>query len=62
MGYALAEAAIEFGASVNLVSGPVSLNADKSINLHKINSADDNPSQLILSALPLDLSKYREIY
>ena len=41
MGYALAEAAIEFGASVNLVSGPVSLNADKSINLHKINSADE---------------------
>ena len=41
MGYALAEAAIELGASVNLVSGPVSLNADKSINLHKVNSASE---------------------
>ena len=41
MGYALAEAAIEFGASVNLVSGPVSLNAVKSINLHKVNSASE---------------------
>ena len=41
MGYALAEAAIELGASVNLVSGPVSLNADKSINLYKVNSASE---------------------
>ena len=41
MGYALAEAALELGASVNLVSGPVSLNADKSINLHKVNSASE---------------------
>lgn len=41
MGYALAEAAIELGASVNLVSGPVSLNADKSINLNKVNSASE---------------------
>ena len=39
MGYSLAEAAIEAGASVNLVSGPVSINADKSINLYKVNSA-----------------------
>jgi len=41
MGYSLAEAAIEAGANVNLVSGPVSLNADKSINLYKINSANE---------------------
>ena len=41
MGYALAEAAIELGASVNLVSGPVSLNADNAINLHKVNSASE---------------------
>ena len=41
MGYALAEAARELGASVNVVSGPVSLNADKSINLHKVNSASE---------------------
>ncbi len=39
MGYAMAEAAVEFGAEVNLVSGPVSLDADMSINLIKVNSA-----------------------
>ena len=39
MGYALAEAAVQEGAEVNLVSGPVVLTADKSINLFKINSA-----------------------
>jgi phosphopantothenoylcysteine decarboxylase/phosphopantothenate--cysteine ligase len=41
MGYSLAEAAIESGASVNLVSGPVSLKPDKAINLFKINSASE---------------------
>ena len=39
MGYALAEAARLQGANVNLVSGPVSLTANKGINLFKINSA-----------------------
>ena len=41
MGYALAEAAVQEGAIVNLVSGPVILAADKSINLFKINSASE---------------------
>ena len=41
MGYALAEAAVQEGAIVNLVSGPVMLAADKSINLFKINSASE---------------------
>jgi phosphopantothenoylcysteine decarboxylase/phosphopantothenate--cysteine ligase len=41
MGYALAEAATLQGANVNLVSGPVSLTANKEINLFKINSADE---------------------
>jgi len=41
MGYALAEAAVQEGAIVNLVSGPVVLAADKSINLFKINSASE---------------------
>ena len=41
MGYALAEAAKLQGANVNLVSGPVSLTANKGINLFKINSADE---------------------
>ena len=39
MGYALAEAAKLQGANVNLVSGPVSITANKGINLFKINSA-----------------------
>ena len=39
MGYALADAAIEAGAFVNLVSGPVSLKANKHANLLKVNSA-----------------------
>jgi phosphopantothenoylcysteine decarboxylase/phosphopantothenate--cysteine ligase len=41
MGYALAEAAKLQGANVNLVSGPVSLTANRGINLFKINSADE---------------------
>ena len=41
MGYALAEAAVQEGAIVNLVSGPVVLASDKSINLFKINSASE---------------------
>ena len=40
MGYAIAEAALEQGASVNLISGPVSLSASKEIHLYKINSAE----------------------
>ena len=39
MGYALADAAIEAGAIVNLISGPVSIIANKSVNLFEINSA-----------------------
>ena len=41
MGYALAEAAIEAGALVNLISGPVSIEANKSANVYKINSASE---------------------
>ena len=41
MGYAIAEAALEQGASVNLISGPVSLSASKEIHLFKINSAEE---------------------
>ena len=41
MGYALAEAAIEAGALVNLISGPVSIDANKSARLYKINSANE---------------------
>ena len=41
MGYALGLAAIEAGASVNLISGPVAISAHKDINLYKVNSADE---------------------
>ena len=41
MGYALAESAFLAGAKVDLVSGPVSINAYEGVNLHKINSADE---------------------
>ncbi|MDA7802863.1 bifunctional phosphopantothenoylcysteine decarboxylase/phosphopantothenate--cysteine ligase CoaBC, partial [Gammaproteobacteria bacterium] len=39
MGYAMASAAVEAGAIVNLISGPVTLLADKTVNLYKVNSA-----------------------
>ena len=41
MGYALADAALELGATVNLVSGPVSIKANKSANLIRVNSANE---------------------
>ena len=41
MGYALAESAFLAGAQVDLVSGPVSINAYEGVILHKINSADE---------------------
>ena len=41
MGYALAESAFLAGAQVDLVSGPVNINAYEGVNLHKINSADE---------------------
>ncbi len=47
MGYSIAEAAIKLGAQVNLISGPVALDADRSINLHKINSASEMLAQVI---------------
>ncbi len=47
MGYSIAEAAIKLGAQVNLISGPVALDADKSINLYKINSANEMLAQVI---------------
>ena len=41
MGYALAQAAIEAGANVNLISGPVVLEVNKNINLIKIDTANE---------------------
>ena len=47
MGYALADAAIEAGAFVNLVSGPVSIKANKHANLIKVNSAKEMLDKVI---------------
>lgn len=41
MGYALAEAAIEAGAKVTLISGPVALSCPERVTRISINSADD---------------------
>ena len=47
MGYALAQAAIEAGANVNLISGPVTLEVNKNINLIKINTAKEMLDQVL---------------
>ncbi|KAA1151809.1 bifunctional phosphopantothenoylcysteine decarboxylase/phosphopantothenate--cysteine ligase CoaBC [Pseudoalteromonas sp. FUC4] len=40
MGYALAEAALQFGAKVNLISGPVTIKVPTGVNLINIESAE----------------------
>ena len=47
MGYALAQAAIEAGANVNLISGTVTLEVNKNINLIKINTAKEMLDQVL---------------
>ncbi len=41
MGYALAEAALQLGAKVNLISGPVTIKAPTGVNLINIESAEE---------------------
>lgn len=41
MGYAIAHAAKQLGANVNLISGPVSLQANRDVNLVSVTSAQD---------------------
>ncbi|MBB1337686.1 bifunctional phosphopantothenoylcysteine decarboxylase/phosphopantothenate--cysteine ligase CoaBC [Pseudoalteromonas sp. SR44-2] len=41
MGYALAEAALQFGAKVNLISGPVTIKVPTGVNLINIESAEE---------------------
>lgn len=41
MGYALAEAALQLGATVNLISGPVTIKAPTGVNLINIESAEE---------------------
>ena len=55
MGYALGLAAIEAGASVNLISGPVAISAHKDINLYKVNSADEMLERCIKSMKNSDI-------
>ena len=50
MGYALAQAAIEAGANVNLISGPVSLDPPKYVNCIKVSSANEM-NQLVLETV-----------
>jgi len=50
MGYALAEAALFAGASVTLVSGPVSLSVAKGINVIHVESAEQMHSAVISNA------------
>ncbi len=47
MGYALAQAAIEAGANVNLISGPVTLEVSRNINLIKIVTANEMLDQVL---------------
>lgn len=55
MGYALADAAIEAGAFVNLVSGPVSIKANKHANLIKVNSAKEMLDEVVKSMNDSDI-------
>lgn len=48
MGYALAEMAINAGAKVTLISGPVALGAPKGCTLIKVKSADDMHQQVMV--------------
>ena len=55
MGYAMADAAIEAGASVNLISGPVSIKANKHVNLINVNSAEEMLNKVIDSMSDSDI-------
>lgn len=64
MGFALAKIALEYGAEVTLISGPVSLTPPNGVNLIKINSTDQlakavqkefkKTDCLIMAAAPAD--------
>lgn len=58
MGYALAEAALEVGHDVTLVSGPVSLTAPDGVVLHRVESAQDMSDcvQSLCQASPPDIA------
>ena len=55
MGYALAQAALELGAKVNLISGPVRLNAPHGANLFAVQSAQQMHQQALSLATESDV-------
>tara|TARA_B100000963_G_scaffold64044_1_gene51968 strand:+ start:2716 stop:3906 length:1191 start_codon:yes stop_codon:yes gene_type:complete len=56
MGYALADAAIEEGAVVNLISGPVSITPNEKVNFISVNTAEEMLSH------SLELMKQSDIF
>ncbi|WP_166419673.1 bifunctional phosphopantothenoylcysteine decarboxylase/phosphopantothenate--cysteine ligase CoaBC [Pseudoalteromonas sp. Z1A8] len=50
MGYALAEAALQLGAEVNLISGPVNIKAPTGVNLINIESAEQLLNESLIYA------------
>jgi phosphopantothenoylcysteine decarboxylase/phosphopantothenate--cysteine ligase len=55
MGYALAQAALNAGADVTLVSGPVALSAPIGVNLQRVETAQDMFQAIILTAPKQDI-------
>ncbi|KZN51133.1 bifunctional phosphopantothenoylcysteine decarboxylase/phosphopantothenate--cysteine ligase CoaBC [Pseudoalteromonas luteoviolacea] len=55
MGYGLAEAAKKLGATVNLISGPVKINAPNGINLSHVNSAVEMRDEALRLATESDI-------
>lgn len=55
MGYAMADAAIEAGAIVDLISGPVSIKPNKYVNLVNVNSAEEMLNKVINSMSDSDI-------
>jgi phosphopantothenoylcysteine decarboxylase / phosphopantothenate---cysteine ligase len=55
MGYAIARAALEAGANVTLVSGPVALQAPEQINCVKVNTAEEMRDAVLGSANSADI-------
>lgn len=55
MGYALAQAALDLGAKVNLISGPVTITAPKEATLIKIESAEQLLNESLTHAVNSDV-------
>ena len=55
MGYALAQAALDLGAEVNLISGPVELEAPAGVQLHRVDSAMQMHQKSVVLAKQSDL-------